>query len=120
MKAISPAMHGVLDYSTMAATLSAPKVLDFPAPAARATYALAAGYLAMSALTDYPPALRRRIPFTAHGKTDMMLGLALPAVPWLLGFSKDKRARNFFLALTGVTLLVTALTDWSADKRSDK
>lgn len=113
-KPISPSVHGALDYSTMAATIAAPKLLNFPRRAALTTYALAGGYLALSALTDYPPSLRRTVPFKAHGATDVALGLALPALPWLLGFFEDKSARNFFLVLTGITIVVTALTDWSA------
>lgn len=115
-KPISPTIHGTLDYSTMAATLAAPTLLDFPGRAARTAYALAAGYLALSALTNYPPAVRRVIPLKAHGATDVVLGLALPALPWVLGFRRHKRARNFFLALTGITMVVTALTDWDAQE----
>lgn len=111
-KPISSTAHGALDYSTMAAVLAAPKLLDFPPKAAATAYTLAAGYLAMSALTDYPPALKRALPLKAHGATDAVLGLALPALPWLLGFASDRRARNFFLGLTGITMIVTALTDW--------
>jgi hypothetical protein len=114
-KPISPTIHGALDYSTMAATLAAPKLLDFPTRAAWTAYALAGGYLAMSALTDYPPAVKRAVPLKAHGATDAVLGFALPALPWLLGFQRDKRARNFFLALTGITMVVTALTDWNGE-----
>ena len=115
-KPISPTMHGALDYSTMAAKLAAPKLLDFPDRAAQAAYALAAGYLALSAFTDYRPALKRAVPLKAHGAADAVLGLAIPALPWLLGFSENRRARNFFLALTGITMVVTALTDWDADE----
>ncbi|MBW3629781.1 MAG: hypothetical protein KY464_10845 [Gemmatimonadetes bacterium] len=115
-KPITPTLHGALDYSTMAATLAAPKLLGFPSRAAWAAYGLAAGYLAMSALTDYPPALKRAVPLKAHGVTDAVLGLAIPALPWVLGFEDDKRARNFFLALTGITMVVTALTDWNANE----
>lgn len=118
-KPISPALHGALDYSTMAATLAAPKLLGFPPRAAQAAYSLAGGYLALSALTDYPPALKRAVPLKAHGAVDAVLGLALPAVPWLLGFAADKRARNFYLALTGITMIVTGLTDWNAGDRRE-
>jgi hypothetical protein len=44
-----------------------------------------------------------------------MLAFVLPALPWLLGFSEHRRARNFFLALTAVTVVVTALTDWDRE-----
>lgn len=111
-KPISPTMHGVLDYSTIATTFAAPRLLDFPTNAARAAYGLAGGYLALSALTDYRPALKRAVPLKAHGMADAAMGLMIPAIPWMLGFAKDRRARNFFLALTGITMAVTALTDW--------
>src|SRR5690606_10127983 len=68
---ISPTAHGALDYSTMAAALAAPRVLNFPKSAALATYSLAVSYLALSALTDYPPALKRAVPLKVHGATDM-------------------------------------------------
>lgn len=116
-KPISPTLHGALDYSTMAAALAAPSVLNFPRSAAVATYVIGAGYLALSALTDYPPAVKRKVPLQVHGATDVVLGMALPALPWMLGFAENRRARNFFLALTGVTLAVTALTDWQTGRR---
>lgn len=109
---ITPTMHGALDYSTIAATAAAPHLLDFPKKATMAAYALAGGYLALSALTDYPPSLKRAVPLKAHGAADVVMGLAIPALPWVLGFARDRKARNFFLGLTAVTMVVTALTDW--------
>jgi hypothetical protein len=100
----------------MAATIAAPKLLGFSSRAARTTYALAGGYLTLSALTNYRPALKRLVPFKTHGATDVVLGVLVPALPWVLGFAGDKRARNFFLALTGITMVVTALTDWNVEQ----
>lgn len=115
-KPISPTLHGALDYSTMAATLAVPKLLDFSSRAAWTTYALAGSYLALSALTDYPPALKRAVPLRGHEAVDVALGVALPALPRLLGFERETRARSFFMALTGITMIVTALTDWSPEE----
>jgi hypothetical protein len=75
---------------------------------------LAAGYTALSGVTDYPLSARRLVPFKAHGAAELAIGAALPAMPWLLGFSDHKPARTFFLALAGVTGIVAALTDWDA------
>ena len=44
-----------------------------------------------------------------------MMALVLPALPWLLGFAHHKPARNFFLALTAITVVATALTDWDRE-----
>ena len=111
-KPISPKVHGVLDYSTIAATAAAPRLLRFPRNAAIAAYVLAGGYLVLSALTKYPTAVKQVVPLRAHRATDVALGALLPALPFLLGFRNDARARNFFLALTGITGAVTALTNW--------
>ena len=112
-KPISPRMHGVLDYSTLLTTAATARLLNFSRPAARTALGWAAGYGALSALTDYPLAVRRTVPFRTHGMVDATLGLMLPMAPWLFGFARDRKARNFFFGLTALTLLVTALTDWN-------
>ena len=113
-KPISPKLHGMLDYATTAATALLPLLVPLPRRAARTAEAWAAGYTALSALTDYPLALKRRVPFRSHGAVDRTLGLVVPALPWILGFARNRRARNLFLALAGVTIVVTALTDWDS------
>jgi hypothetical protein len=114
-KPIDPRTHGVLDYATAGATAILSRVLGFSPPAARTAGAWAAGYSALSALTNYPPAIRRTVPFRAHGAMDAMMAPIIPALPWLLGFARDRRARNFFLGLAAISVIVTALTDWSAE-----
>lgn len=111
-KPISPRVHGVLDYATVAATLAAPTLLRFPGSAARAAYALAGGYAALSAFTDYPLSVRRAVPFRAHGLAEGAVGAVLPVLPRVLGFSRHRGARGFFLGLTALTAVVAALTDW--------
>ena len=114
---ITPAFHSALDYASAAATAAAPHLLDMPPVAARACHAFVAGYTPMAALTDTPAALHRVIPFRTHGAVDKALVLALPALPWILGFADHRASRNYFLALGAVTLLVTSLTDWNAPTR---
>jgi len=111
-KPISPRLHGILDYATVAATLAAPRLFRFPEAAERLSYGLASSYLGVSLFTDYPLAVRRAIPFPAHGVTEGVIGAALPALPRTLGFADHRAARNFFIGLTVVTAVVAALTDW--------
>jgi hypothetical protein len=94
-KPISPRLHGALDYATAATAAVIPLLSRMHPAATRTAETWAASYAALSAFTDYP--------------------LALNALPWLLGFARDRRARNFFLALAGVSILVTALTDWNEE-----
>ena len=113
---ISPRIHGVIDYSTSAAVAAAPAIFDLPPPATRLFESLAAGYTGLSAVTDYPLAVKRKIPFKAHGASELAIAAALPAMPWLLGFADHKPARNLCFGLTALTLVVAALTDWSAER----
>lgn len=109
---ISPRIHGVIDYSTSAAVAAAPAIFDFPAPATRLFEGLAAGYTGLSAMTDYPLAVKRKVPFKAHGATELAIAAVLPVLPWALGFADNKAARNLCFGLTAITLVVAALTDW--------
>lgn len=111
-KPISPRLHGVLDYTTSAMVAAAPYALDFPRPARRLFEGLAGGYTSLSAVTNYPMSLKRAVPFKAHGAAELAIAAALPAMPWLLGFSEHRAARNLCFGLTALTLVVAALTDW--------
>jgi hypothetical protein len=115
-KPISPRLHGVLDYTTSAAVAAAPRVFDFPTPARRLSESLAAGYTGLSSVTDYPLSVKRVVPFKAHGAAELAIGLALPVLPWILGFAQHRAARNFCFGLTALTIVVAALTDWNAEE----
>lgn len=114
-KPISPRIHGVLDYATSTAVAVAPRAMNFPRPARRLFESLAAGYTGLSAMTDYPLSVKRVAPFKAHGAAELVSALALPAMPWVLGFSKHRAARNLCFGLAAMTLTVAALTDWDAE-----
>lgn len=115
-KPITPTIHGAIDYSTVAAVAAAPRLLDLPKPAAALCYALAGSYAGLSAITDYPLSVRRAVPFKAHGVAEAAVGVALPFMPWILGFADHRAARNLCFGLTAITFVVAALTDW--EKRS--
>jgi hypothetical protein len=115
-KPISPRLHGILDYTTSAAVAAAPPLLDMPRSATRLFESLAAGYTGLSSVTDYPLSVKRMVPFKAHGAAELAIAAVLPAMPWLLGFSEHRAARNLCFALTGITLVVAALTNWEAER----
>jgi hypothetical protein len=117
-KPITPFTHGVIDYATTATLVAAPRLMKFPDRAARAAYALAMGYTALSAVTDYPLSAKKLVPFKAHGAAELMIGAALPMVPWMLGFSDHRQARNMFIGLAGFSMVVAMFTDW--DKKSER
>jgi hypothetical protein len=114
-KPITPRVHGMLDYGTAATVAAVPAMMNVPKRARNLFEGLAAGYTGLSAMTDYPLSVRRTIPFKAHGAAELAIGALLPAMPWLLGFSENRAARNLCFGLTALTLVVSALTNWDAD-----
>jgi hypothetical protein len=103
----------VLDYATVGLTAAAPALLGLSGTAATTCRALAGSYLGLSLLTDYPLSARRVVPFPAHGALEVGLGLALPFLPRVLGFERDRAATALLYGLTAVTAVVAALTDWT-------
>ena len=114
-KPITPRIHGMLDYTTSAAVTAAPYVFGFPKPARRMFHALSASYTGLSAMTDYPLAAKRVVPFKAHGAVELGLAALLPVAPWAFGFAKHRAARNLCFGLSALTVAVAALTDWDDD-----
>ena len=113
-KPISPKTHGVIDYTTSSTVAMAPKLLNMPARAAALCYGLAGGYPALSMMTKDPLGAKKKVPFKGHGAAEAVIGAALPFMPHLLGFNKDKRARNFIYGLTALTAGVALMTDWNS------
>jgi hypothetical protein len=117
-KPITPYTHGLIDYTTIASLMAAPRLMRLNRRAETACYVLAGGYTMLSMLTDYPLAAKRVVPFKAHGVVEAAIGALLPALPFALDFASQRRARNLFFGLTALTAVVAALTDW--DKQSER
>jgi hypothetical protein len=114
MKVLSPTEHGVLDYGLALLFLLLPAVLDFPPPAAAASYAIGAVYIVASLITRYPLGLFKWLPFPVHGVIESVMAVTWIALPWLMGFAEHTASRNWFV-IAGVALLgVVALTNYRA------
>jgi hypothetical protein len=48
------------------------------------------------------------------GRSRPSIGLALPALPFLPGFSELEEARNFYFGFTALTFILASLTDSNA------
>lgn len=115
MKPITPRLHGAVDHAACALMLAAPRLLRLDPGARRISYALAGSYLGVSALTDYPLAVRRVIPFPVHGKIELS---TLPALLLAAAVQGGSRERAYFLGLAGTVAAVYTLTDWDANPDS--
>ena len=112
MKPISPTFHGLLDYLTCGFFLTIPSLFDLTGSLAGICYALAAGYLVVSLLTNMPLGLLKWLPFWLHGRFEMVSGLVFIASPWLFGYAGNTTMRNLFIGVGIVFLVVFALTQW--------
>ena len=112
-KAISARVHGVLDYAFVAAFLNAPTVFGFQhTRGAVVAYWLTGIHLFLTGCTVFPLGAFRWIPFQVHGVIELMLGVFVLVAPWSFAFS-DPAARNFFVAMGLIILIVVALTDYT-------
>jgi hypothetical protein len=111
MKVLSPRAHGVVDYSSAALFVLAPTLFGFGGTPATLARALGIGYALFSLVTAYPLGVVRAVPFPVHVAFDWVLGILLLGAPWLLGFAENETARNFFVGMGVVSVVVTALTD---------
>lgn len=112
MKPITPRVHGILDYGSCAAMLAAPSLLNLSPGARTLSYLFAGSYLMVSALTDYPLAVQRMIPFPLNGKIELA---TVPALLLAAALQKDGRDRAYFLGLAGTVAAVYSQTDWEAN-----
>jgi hypothetical protein len=112
MKILNPRTHGYLDYVTPILFLVAPTLFGLTGIPAMLAYTLAIIHLVMTLVTDFPLGPVKFLPFTIHGWVERVVGPLLIVVPFVLGFSTDLAARNFYLAIGVIILLVGVLTDY--------
>lgn len=118
MKVISPHMHGYLDFVTVILFLLAPTLLGLYQLPAFLAYGLAVVHLIVTLASDFPFGIVKIIPFTVHGWIERIVGPTLIAVPFVLGFSSDETARNFYMAVGVVIIVIGVLTDYKGQAKT--
>jgi hypothetical protein len=109
---ITRQMHGIADYAYAPLMFTAPQILKFEdeKQADRVCRAVGAGVLVATMLTKAEWGLAKVIPFKAHLALDAAVSVFTLAAPWLFGFENNAKARNTFLAMAAVGVVVTSLT----------
>ncbi len=120
MKVISPRIHGYLDFLTVVIFLLAPTLLGLSQLSAILAYGLAVVHLIVTLASDFPFGVVKLIPFTIHGWIERMVGPLLIAVPFILNFADEEAARNFYIAMGIIIIIVGVLTDYQAEVRVRK
>lgn len=118
MKVLKPLPHAVLDYAWAGTMMAAPWLFGFRKNRAATVNAVGSGaaILGLSLMTRYPLGAVKLVSFPTHGVIETIAGAAVAAAPWLMGFSRDDRARWTHLAGGLGTLAVVAMTDYRAQE----
>lgn len=117
MKVISPRVHGYLDYLTVALFLLAPTLLGMSQLPSMLAYAIAAIHLVVTLTSDFPFGAVKLIPFTVHGWIERIVGPSLIALPFIAGFANEGIARNFYIGIGLIIIVVGLLTDYQGVTR---
>ena len=120
MKVISPRIHGYFDFLTVFIFLLAPTLLGLGQLSAMLAYGLAVVHLIVTFASDFPFGIVKLIPFTVHGWIERMVGPLLIAIPFILNFSDEEAARNFYIAMGIIIIVAGMLTDYQAEVRDRK
>jgi hypothetical protein len=103
-------VHGLLEYGIGILLIASSSFFYDDNTATAVSILLGAAVLAISALSDIPTALLRRIPLSAHILLDFLFGILLVASPFIFGFSDEAAAVAFFLVVGIFYLVLTAVT----------
>lgn len=114
MRILTPRIHGYLDFVVVAVFALAPSVMGLSGAPAIISYILAVVHLGLTLTTAFPMGVVKLIPFPVHGTLELIVSIALLALPWLAGFADQAAARNFYLGAGVVIFLVWLTTDYRA------
>lgn len=111
-KPISRREHGFTDYSYIPLALTLPKLAGFEneKKAVNMTRVLSGNILISSFFTRAEWGVVKKMPYKTHLVLDVAVGLLAASSPWLLGFAKNKAARNSFLLLATFGILAGTLS----------
>lgn len=111
MKPISTRLHGLLDYSTAAALIALPRLLNWPSGPTQLLTASAVATLGYSLVTDYERGIVRLLPMRGHLALDALSGLTLLAAPFLLLQDEDVSVQTLVAGIGLFELTVTLLSE---------
>lgn len=118
MNLLGHRLHGILDYLTVVGFLAAPTILGLAGTPAWIAYALAGVHLALTVLTEFPLGVLKVVPIAVHGALELGVSLVLLPLAWMLGFSSDATARNFYVGAGVVILVVWLITGYRGPRKT--
>ncbi len=117
MRIIPPSVHRALDLVTVAIFALAPILLRLSGPPAYLSYALAAIHLLLTLGTKFPDVGARPIPLKLHGIVELVVGIVLLVLPWIVGWVGTPRV--YYSAMGVIILVVWALSKYDHVHRGE-
>lgn len=111
-RAISPFIHGVLDYLTVILFAIGPGVAGFHGKQQVICYVLAAVHFLLTIVTRFPLGAVKIVGLPLHGAIELVVGVLLIVLPWVANFSAGVNSRNFFVCIGLLILIIWAMTDY--------
>ncbi|HKK46028.1 MAG TPA: hypothetical protein VJ964_10935 [Balneolaceae bacterium] len=111
---ISSKVHGNLDYITALFFLAAPSLFSLSQAGTILAYTLAIVHFLMTIFTGFSMGLVKLIPFSFHGYVELVTGLILIVVPWILADFFSKTDELLFTICGVVILAVWFLSDYQS------
>lgn len=103
---IRPSAHRALDLLTVVGLVVAPFILRLSGPAAWLAWVLAAVHLLMTLATSFPDRAPGPVPFRLHGLVELLVGIVLPVLPFVVGWTG---AARWFYVVAGIVILLVRL-----------
>jgi hypothetical protein len=90
--------------------LAAPLLLRMSGPPALLSYALAVIHLLVTLATQFPDSHHKPLPLRAHGVIELVVGVILIALPWVVGWTDS--ARTYYVTIGVVLVIVWAVSNY--------
>jgi hypothetical protein len=120
MKILGPTAHGMLDYLVVAGFALAPAVVGFSGLPATISHLLAIVHLGLTLATAFQLGIWKLVPLPVHGTIELIVSVVLVALPWIIGFSADKRACAFYVGAGTAIFLTWLLSDYAPNPLPEK
>ena len=114
MRFIPPRVHGYFDYFYVVAFLAGPSLFGFSGLPAILCYIFAVPAFVLPIFTRFPLGLVPLVPLKFHIVAEPIQSTVLALLPWILGFSANHAARNFYV-LDGALIHIVA---WFSEYKS--
>jgi hypothetical protein len=114
MRFIPPRVHGYFDYFYVVAFLVGPSLFGFSGLPAILCYVFAVPAFVLPIFTRFPLGFVPLVPLKFHIVAEPIQSTVLALLPWILGFSANHAARNFYV-LDGALIHVVA---WFSEYKS--